>query len=133
MKDVEFTTVSTSKMKLYLLCPRRYYYAYGEGIFQEDTPATLFGNYIHSVLEDYLKQLIKNWKKKDLQALYAAAQFRKKEYPGIPETGNLSFFDCDVILNKFASRDIDPEKIFSIEKFFKLPLLRIDEPKIVGR
>jgi len=114
-------------------CPRKYYYAYGEGIFQKETRPMIFGSYIHSVLELYLKSLLKSRKDQDLEALYSIARNKRKEYDMLDETGIDSFFEADVILNKFASKKIDPEKIYAIEKFFKLPLPEFTAVPIEGR
>jgi ATP-dependent helicase/DNAse subunit B len=120
-------------MRLYLRCPRQFYYAYGEGIFQEETPSTLFGSYIHTVLEEYVKHLLKNQKNQDLEALFRIASNTKKEFEDIPENGALSFFEADVLLNKFASAKLDPNVIYGIEKFFKIQISEHEEIPIEGR
>lgn len=132
MNKIEFRSISVSKLRLYLICPRRYYYAYGEGIFQKETPAILFGSFIHAVLEDYLKYLLKNFKSQDLESLYRIANEKKAGYDKIQETGRHSFFEADIILNKFASRKINPENIYAIEKFFKVSIPE-EEIQIEGR
>ncbi len=133
MEKYELKSVSASKLRLYLQCAKRYYYAYYEGMFQEETKATRFGSYIHSVLEDYLKCLLKNRKEQDIEALYEIANARKTEYQEITETGDHSFFESDIILNKFASKKIDPELIYTIEKFFKIPFFNDNKIAIEGR
>jgi len=133
IKKVELKSVSASKLRLYLQCPRRYYYAYGEGIFQEESPATRFGSYIHAVLEDYCKALVGAGSSRDMEKLYAAASARKKEFPGIPETGDLSFFEADVFLNRFASKEIDPETLYAVEKSFDIPFYDNGKVSLTGR
>lgn len=133
MKEIELKSISASKLNLYLTCPRQYYYAYGEGIFQKETNAMLFGSYIHAVLEDYLKRLLKTCRPQDLEGLYSLASEKKKEYETIPETGSCSFFEADVVLNRFASKKIDPEKIYAVEKFFRLPFAGMSGIDIEGR
>ena len=133
MKKIELKSVSASKLRLYMECPRKYYYAYGEGIFQKETKSMIFGTYIHSVLELYLKHLLKSRKEQDMEALYAIARNKQKEYDMLDETGSDSFFEADVVLNKFASRKIDPERIYAVEKFFKLSLPDLEAVPIGGR
>lgn len=131
MKDLELKTISASKLRLYLQCARQYYYAYAENIFQKETKATCFGSYIHSALEDYVKHLIKTNTFQDLETLYSIASHKKKEYPSIEEIGSHSFFEADIILNKFASKKYNPQQIYAVEKFFELPF--VDDTKITGR
>ncbi|MCD6311955.1 MAG: PD-(D/E)XK nuclease family protein [Elusimicrobia bacterium] len=133
IKQVELKSVSASKLRLYLQCPRRYYYAYGKGIFQEETTATRFGSYIHAVIEDYSKSLVAGGLGQDMEKLYSAANARKKEFSEIPETGDLSFFEADVFLNRFASRTIKPETIYAIEKAFDLPFYDGGKVHLTGR
>ncbi|MFC2091192.1 RecB family exonuclease [Elusimicrobiota bacterium] len=133
MNKVEVTSVSYSKLHTYLTCPRRFYYTYGEGIFQEETKYSIFGTYIHSVLEDYLKHLIKIRSPQDLKGLYNIANEKKQDYIQIPETGELSFFEADIILNRFASKKIDPESVYAIEKFFRVTTGSIPNIHLEGR
>ncbi|MBA3052625.1 MAG: PD-(D/E)XK nuclease family protein [Candidatus Omnitrophota bacterium] len=133
IKPVELKSVSASKLRLYLQCPRRYYYAYGEGIFQEENPATRFGSYIHAVIEDYCKALVAAGVSRDMEKLYSAANSRKKEFPGIPETGDLSFFEADVFLNRFASKEINPETLYAVEKAFDIPFYDNEKVSLTGR
>lgn len=133
MIDLELKSLSVSKLRLYLTCPRQYYYAYAEGIFQEETKFTYFGSYIHSVLELYLKELLKTKQTQALETLYSIASEKRKDYNEIPETGELSFFEADVFLNKFASIKFDPEKIYAIEKFFRIPFRGEHDIHIEGR
>ncbi|MEA2081334.1 MAG: PD-(D/E)XK nuclease family protein [Elusimicrobiota bacterium] len=133
IKQVELKSVSASKLRLYLQCPRHYYYAYGEGIFQEETPATRFGSYIHAVIEDYSKSLIAGGLGQDMEKLYSAANARKKEFSEIPETGDLSFFEADVFLNRFASRTIKPGNIYAVEKAFDIPFYDDGKVRLTGR
>jgi len=121
MKKVELKNISVSKLRLYLRCPLQYYYAYGEGIFQKTTKAARFGSYIHAVLENYVKHLLITGKQQDMEALYGIVSKKKKEFEEIPGTGELSFFDADVILNRFASKNINPLKVYAVEKFFQVP------------
>jgi len=121
VKKIELKTMSASKLRLYLQCPLRYYYAYGEGIFQKETKATRFGSYIHAVLENYLKHLLITGRQQDMEGLYGIVSSKKKEFEEIPNTGELSFFEADIILNRFASKKINPEKIYAVEKFFQIP------------
>ncbi|MFH1416214.1 MAG: PD-(D/E)XK nuclease family protein [Elusimicrobiota bacterium] len=133
MKEVELNSISASKLRLYILCPRRYYYSYGEGVVQEETRAMLFGTYVHAVLESYIKELLKSGLKQDLTALLRIASSNKEHFDAIEETGNLSFFEADILLNRFASQKIDPEKIYGVEKFFRIPLSENESVPIVGR
>lgn len=133
MNNVEFKSLSVSKLRLYIVCPRQYYYAYGEGIFQKESPAILFGTYVHDVLEGYLKNLLKTSRQQDLEALYSIANDKKTCYEAIPETGNLSFFEADLVLNRFAAQNVDPEKVFAVEKFFSLPVGNSNNVTITGR
>jgi len=133
IKQIELKSVSASKLRLYLQCPRRYYYGYGEGIFQEETPATRFGSYIHAVIEDYSKSLIAGGIGQDMEKLYGAANSRKKEFSGIPETGDLSFFEADIFLNRFASKTMNPESIYAVEKMFDIPFYNDGKVHLTGR
>jgi len=133
MNKIDLKSISASKLNMYMECPRKYYYAYGEGIFQKETTSMALGSYIHSVLELYLKDLLKTGKEKDLEALYGIARNKRKDFDMINETGSDSFFEADVILNKFASKKIDPERIYAVEKFFKLPLPEFTAIPIEGR
>lgn len=121
MKKIELKTMSASKLRLYLRCPLQYYYAYGEGIFQKATKATRFGSYIHAVLENYLKHLLITGSQQDMEALFGIVSSKKKEFEEISDTGELSFFEADIILNRFASKKINPLKIYAVEKFFQIP------------
>jgi len=133
MKKIELKTLSFSKLRLYLLCPRQYYYAYAEGIFQKETRAGIFGSYVHAVLEDYLKHLLKTGKDQDLEALYGLARKREKEYEGVPADGTLSFQEADIIFNRFASKKIDYRKIYAVEKHFRIPESADGSVSIDGR
>ncbi|MEW5693592.1 MAG: PD-(D/E)XK nuclease family protein [Candidatus Hydrogenedentota bacterium] len=133
MNRIELKSVSASKIKLYLSCPRRYYYVYSEGIFEKDTKEKDFGTYIHSVIEDYLKCLIKKREKKDLELLYSIAKNKRKGFENLKEDGHLSFSEADLLLNRFALQSINPETIYAIEKFFKLPIEGNMNIEIEGR
>jgi RecB family exonuclease len=133
MKDIDFKTLSASKLRTYLMCPRRYYYAYGEGIFQEETKATVFGSYIHAVLEDYLKHLLVTRQSQDLKGLFNAASTRKIDFTSIPETGELSLFEADVVLNRFAAGKIAYDSLFALEKFFSIEPQNTHKIKLEGR
>lgn len=122
MEPVPLKSVSASKLRLYQGCARRYYYAYGEGIVEPPTPATALGNYLHAVLEHYVKHLLVTGRDRDGEALYALAQSRRARYPLIPATGSVSFAEADLMLNRFAATPIDPRKVFALEKGFRLPL-----------
>lgn len=122
MEPVPLKSVSASKLRLYEGCARRYYYAYGEGIVEPPTPATALGNYLHAVLEHYVKRLLVTGRDHDGEALYALAQSRRARFPLIPATGSVSFAEADVMLNRFAAAPIDPKKIYALEKGFRLPL-----------
>jgi len=122
IKKIELKSASVSKIRLYLRCPRRYYYAYGEGIFDPPTAATRFGNYVHEVLEDYLKYLVRTRKGVDNEALFGFARTRREEYQEIPATGGSSFAEADVVFNRFATRPVDPERIYGLERSFAVPL-----------
>jgi len=125
--------MSVSKLRLYLRCPLQYYYAYGEGIFQAATKATRFGSYIHSILENYVKDLLLTGRQQDMEALYGIVSKKKKEFEEIPETGKLSCFEADIILNRFASKKINPSKVYTVEKFFKIPFYpRVNDPDAVS-
>jgi len=131
---VEIKTVSAAKMLSYLKCPRQFYYAYGEGIFPEETKYTRFGSFIHAVLENYLKHLISTDRKKDLETLYSIVSAKKKEYAQIPETGEVSFFEADVFLNRFASALINTRRVYAVEKIFDIPWISGgEEIRINGR
>lgn len=133
LKQIELKTVSASKLRLYNLCPRQYYYAYGEGIVQKESIEMVYGNYLHEVLENYLKNLLITRNSQDLAALYKIAKDQLANYEMIKETGPYSQFEADIMLNKFASKKIDPYFIYAIEKFFRISLPGIEEPKLIGR
>ncbi len=107
-------------MRLYVACPRRYYYAYGEGVFDPPTPATRLGNYLHAVLEEYLKELVKARRPRDLELLFAIARRRRADDRSLPDEGKHSYAEADVMLNAFASKPIDPEAVFGLEKPFRV-------------
>ncbi|MBU3956309.1 PD-(D/E)XK nuclease family protein, partial [bacterium] len=131
-KQIKLKSVSASKLRLYLQCPRRYYYGYGCGIFQEETPSTRFGSYIHAVIEDYIKSLVAGGLGQDMEKLYGAANARKKEFPKIPETGDLSYFEADIFLNRFASKKMNPENIYAVEKMFDIPFYDSGKVSLTG-
>lgn len=40
----------------------------------------------------------------------------------MPDEGRLSLAEADVVLNRFASRGVDPESVLALEHAFRLPL-----------
>lgn len=122
-----------SRIRLYFLCPRRFYYAYGEGIFEPETPETRFGTYLHAVIEKYVRHLLETSRSKDVEVLFSIARSESKDYPLISKEGPLSLKEADFILNRFASKRIDPRRVFALEKFFKLKLSPNSTLPIEGR
>lgn len=122
-KDFNGLQLSVSKIKCFKQCPAQYQYQYIEKLPKKDTEYTIFGNFLHSVLEDFHKGLINDPFLLENELMSISFKDASKKYKGkIEKEARL---EAHGILKKYLNlrldekeKDILPNVLGAEDKFY---------------